>query len=212
MGLPKGPEGQGLPEVRTSVPDTLGLLGREGRARGGGQGQAWGGGDTVCGCSGVPAPRRALSTLEGQLTCPPVCQGASCCWVQTYGFVGPLGTEGTSRSLPRCNLTHHEVPWNSYLGLSGGPSRCETGSPRPRLCAQESQQSRDESGGTVLAPRVQRAVTLGRTPSAGSRWTTSHSFLSGRNATYPACSLLPLPPVPRAGEDEGSLGALRTSG
>lgn len=68
---------------------------------------------------------------------------------------------------PCPDATHDEVPGNSYLGLSGGPSRCETGSPRPRLCAQESQRSRDESGGTVLAPRVQRAVTLGRTPSAG---------------------------------------------
>lgn len=121
MGLPKGPEGQELPEVRTSVPDTLGLLGRKGRAWRGGQGPAWGGGDTVCGCPGVSAPRRALSTLERQLTCPTACQGASCCWVQTYGFLGPLGTEGTSRPLPRCNLTHHGVPGNSYLGLSGGP-------------------------------------------------------------------------------------------
>lgn len=83
MGLPKGPEGQGLPEVRTSVPDTLGLLGREGRAQGGGQGPAWGGRDTVCGCSGVSITRRALGTLEEQLTGPPACQGASCRWVQT---------------------------------------------------------------------------------------------------------------------------------
>lgn len=61
-------------------------------------------------------------------------------------------------------------------------------------CALRSLSSHEMSGGTVLAPGVQRAVTLGRTPCAESRWTASRSLLSGRNATYPACSLLPLPP------------------
>lgn len=167
MGLPKGPEGQGLPEVRTSVPDTLGLLGREGQARGGGQGPAWEAAGTLCGCSDVSAPRRALGTLEGQLTdWSPGVQGCSDLLGANLKIPGSSGDRGNG---PCPAATSHITRSPGVLSRAvWKPLTLRNWLPEAKTAALRSLSSHETFRGTVLVPGVQRAVTLElTTPSAG---------------------------------------------
>lgn len=141
MGLPKGPEGQGLPEVRTSVPDTLGLLGREGQARGGGQGLAWGWqGHCMrllrCECpkAGPGYPGGTADGSSGVLMCR-VLLGAN------LRITGVPGDRGNIQSQP-----HSSRGLQEFLSRTvwKPPHVARLAPPGQGCCAQESQQSRGE--------------------------------------------------------------------
>lgn len=161
MGLPKGPEGQGLPEVRTSVPDTLGLLGREGRARGGGQGPALEAVGTLCRCSEVSAPRRALDTLEGQLTGSPGVQGCSVLLGANLKIPGSSGDGEHPDPCPDATLFITRSPGVAVSGCLEAPHVARLASRGQDCCAQESQQSRDRRSVGLSCPLVSKGGDLG---------------------------------------------------
>lgn len=164
MGLPKGPEGQGLPEVRTSVPDTMGLLGREGRAPGGGQGPAWGGGDTVCGCSGVSAPKAGPRYPGGAADWSPGVPGYIVSPGANLRDPGSSGDRGNVQ-IPAQMQPHTSQGPREFLSRAvWRPLALRDWLPRAKAAALWSLSGHEMSSGTVLAPGVQRAVTLGHTP------------------------------------------------
>lgn len=135
MGLPKGPEGQGLPEVRTSVPDTLGLLEREGRARGGGQGPAWEAAGTLCGLLRRVCPKAGPGYPGGTADWSPGVQGRSVLLGANLKVPGSSGFRGEQPD-PCPDATSHitRSPGVPVSGCLEAPHvASQTGSPRPRL-------------------------------------------------------------------------------
>lgn len=145
MGLPKGPEGQGLPEVRTSVPDTLGLLGREGRARGGGQGPAWEAAGTLCGLLRRVCPKAGPGYPGGTADCSPGVQGRSVLRGANLKVPGSSGFRGNSQIPAQMQPRTSRGPRESLSRAVWKPLTLRARlAPRGQdCCAQESQQSRD---------------------------------------------------------------------
>lgn len=162
MGLPKGPEGQGLPEVRTTLSLTVGVPGRgpspaSGRLSGPGLrlgrpapflrcvpgGQRW---PSTLGAEQVPQPGQG----RGQTSAAPGSPGTEA------GFHSPLSSSTQSRA-PRGSGSRLSRPPELFAPTPGAAGLAL----RPGAAAPWSHETR---AGTVPARVVQRAVTLWRLP------------------------------------------------